>query len=171
MDASPAGGCDTPNSISMDFTHVFLPQSPYMLHTFHHSQLHLQFPPPSSFNSDSHPTCAWKCIDRLVESLNSALDEINHQCSHQLLLSTIITTHHAALEPWKGEYKSLPTYLLQVAKYLQHIYTLPLLKVPAHTSPTTTLPLPPTRDVGMAFHCWRILGWGLAGKQEGRTME
>ena len=29
-----------------------------------------------------------------------------------------------------------------MAKYLQHIYPLLLLKVPAHTSPTTTLPLP-----------------------------
>jgi len=154
----------------MDFTHVFLPQSSYMLHTFHHSQLRLRFPPPSTLtHAQLAPGNSWKCIDRLAKSSNSALDEINRQCSCQLLLSTVITTHCAALEPRKSEYKSPPTYLLQVGKYLQHIYALPLLKVPAHTSPTTTLPLPSNKGCRHGFSLSKDSGMRVGRKTGGEN--
>jgi hypothetical protein len=124
-------------------------------------------PIPSSLIAPSTLTRA--STGWLAESSNSALDEINCQRSCQLLLSTVITTHRAALEPRKSEYKSLPTYHLQVAKYLQHIYPLPLLKVPAHTSPTTTLPLSSNKGCRHGFSLSKDSGMRVGKKTGGEN--
>jgi len=151
MDASPACGCDAPDSISMDFTQVFLPQSSYMLHTFHRSQQCMP-PIPSSLNSRT-----WKCIDRLV----GRKFELRLMRSTNVLVNCCFRPSSLPIVlHWSPEKVSKNPRLPIVYKWLS-IYSIFNL---CHCSRCRHLHLqqphclsPPTRDVGMVFHCRRIL--------------